>query len=112
MAGESDSDKSGFTTAAPVHAYRSPSTWGWGMRGKSKGVVLAYVPAAAVALAGFALAELLRWLAKATALHWLATLGVWLSLLAIIVATACAFWVSWRLLRLRTPLVVPPADEA
>ncbi|MEA9555140.1 hypothetical protein VC273_04130 [Xanthomonas nasturtii] len=79
------------------------------MRGKTKGVVLAYLPSALLVLVGFGVAELLR--VAATALHaqWPATLGMWLSLAALVAAVARAFWVSWRLWRPRGVAAVPPA---
>ncbi|WP_115513412.1 MULTISPECIES: hypothetical protein [Xanthomonas] len=79
------------------------------MRGKTKGVVLAYLPSALLVLVGFGVAELLR--VAATALHaqWPATLGMWLSLAALVAAVARAFWISWRLWRPRGVAAVPPA---
>ncbi len=82
------------------------------MRGKSKGIVLAYLPSVMLVVAGFMGAELLRTLATAMAAQWPATLAAWLSLLAIVAATVRALWVSWRLLRLRAAVVPPPESGA
>lgn len=76
------------------------------MQGKTRGIIRAYLPPVLWVVGGFVLAELLRWLAVSTAWHWLATLATWLSLLALLVATARALWVSWRIWRNR---VVPAA---
>ncbi|MCL1500113.1 hypothetical protein M3O40_12090 [Xanthomonas nasturtii] len=81
------------------------------MRGKTKGIVLAYLPSAVLVLVlvGFGVAELLRLAAAAMHEQWPATLAMWLSLVALIAAIARAFWVSWRLWRPRGVAAVPPA---
>ncbi|MEA9586568.1 MULTISPECIES: hypothetical protein [Xanthomonas] len=79
------------------------------MRGKTKGVVLAYLPSALLVLVGFGVAELLRVAAAALHAQWPATLGMWLSLAALVAAVARAFWISWRLWRPRGVAAVPPA---
>lgn len=82
------------------------------MRGKTKGVLLAYLPSALLVLVGFGVAELLRLAAAAMHEQWPATLATWLSLAALIAAIAHAFWVSWRLWRPRGVAAVPPAPGA
>lgn len=82
------------------------------MRGKTKGVLLAYLPSALLVLVGFGVAELLRLAAAAMHEQWPATLATWLSLAALIAAIARAFWVSWRLWRPRGVAAVPPASGA
>ncbi|WP_355581609.1 hypothetical protein [Xanthomonas cannabis] len=79
------------------------------MRGKTKGVLLAYLPSALLVLVGFGVAELLRVAAAAMHEQWPATLAMWLSLAVLIAAIARAFWVSWRLWRPRSVATVPPA---
>ncbi|MCD0280039.1 hypothetical protein JWH04_14020 [Xanthomonas melonis] len=80
------------------------------MRGKTKGVLLAYLPSALLVLIGFGVAELLRLAAEAMREQWPATVATWLSLAALIAAIARAFWVSWRLWRPRGVTPVPPAS--
>ncbi|WAT15734.1 hypothetical protein [Xanthomonas fragariae] len=81
------------------------------MIGKTKGIMFAYLPSALLVLVGFGVAELLHALAAATRLQWPATVAVWLSLIALIAATARALWISWRLWRPRGVVTVPPARE-
>jgi len=76
------------------------------MQGKTRGIIRAYLSPLLWVVAGFVLAELLRWAAVSTSWHWLATLATWLSLVALLAATARALWVSWRIWRNRA---VPPA---
>ncbi len=82
---------------------------GGSMRGKTKGVLLAYLPSALLVLVGFGVAELLRLSAAHLHAQWPATLATWLSLVALVAAIARAFWVSWRLWRPRGVAAVPPA---
>jgi hypothetical protein len=86
------------------------ATQGAAMLGKTKGMILAYLPPLLWVVGGFALAEVLRWLAVSTSMHWLATVATWSSLLVLLAATARALWVSWRLWRNR--VVPPPPDGA
>ncbi|MFA0922149.1 hypothetical protein [Xanthomonas fragariae] len=81
------------------------------MIGKTKGIMLAYLPSALLVLVGFGVAELLQALAAATRVQWPAIVAVWLSLIALIGATARALWISWRLWRPRGVVTVPPAGE-
>ncbi|WP_427926777.1 hypothetical protein, partial [Xanthomonas hortorum] len=69
------------------------------MIGKTKGVMLAYLPSALLVLGGFGIAELLQMIAAAKQVQWPATLAVWLSLVALIAATARALWIRGRLCR-------------
>ncbi|MBB4130057.1 MULTISPECIES: hypothetical protein [unclassified Xanthomonas] len=81
------------------------------MLGKTKGIALAYLPSAVLVVVGFGVAEVLQIIAAAQHVQWPATLAVWLSLLALIAATARALWVSWRLWRPRSVAAVPPGGE-
>lgn len=51
-------------------------------------------------------------IAAAKQVQWPATLAVWLSLVALIAATARALWISWRLWRPRSVATVPPSGDA
>lgn len=82
------------------------------MIGKTKGVMLAYLPSALLVLGGFGIAELLQMIAAARQVQWPATLAVWLSLVALIAATARALWISWQLWRPRSVATVPPSGDA
>ncbi len=101
-----------------LHAYRTArclsslhdNRAGGRMRGKTKGVLLAYLPSALLVLVGFGVAEVLRLAAAAMHEQWPATVATWLSLVALIAAIARGFWVSWRLWRPRGVAAVPPAS--
>ena len=69
------------------------------MLGKRSGIFRAYLGAVLWVAAGFALAELLRWLAVNTGMHALASAATWVSLAGLVAGTIRALWVSWRLWR-------------
>ncbi|KQQ74600.1 hypothetical protein ASF73_09390 [Xanthomonas sp. Leaf131] len=82
------------------------------MIGKTKGIMRAYLPSVLLVLGGFGVAEVLQAIAAAKQVQWPATLAMWLSLVALIAATARALWISWRLWRPRGVVTVPPGGEA
>ncbi|MFC7520847.1 hypothetical protein ACFQS6_13195 [Xanthomonas populi] len=82
------------------------------MIGKTKGILRAYLPSALLVLGGFGVAELLKAISAAKQVQWPATLAMWLSLAALMAATARALWISWRLWRARGVSTVPPSGEA
>ena len=73
-------------------------------------MLLAYLPSALLVLVGFGVAELLRLAAASMHAQWPATLAMWLSLAALIVASAHSFWITWCLWRPRGAATAPPAS--
>lgn len=76
------------------------------MQGKTRGIIRAYLTPVLWVVAGFVLAELLRWLSVDRQAPALAAAATWVSLLGLVAGTLRALWVSWRIWRSHA---VPPA---